>query len=104
MAWRFRRSKKILPGVRANISKSGPSVTFGPRGMKATIGHGKIRRTVGIPGTGLYHTKTTSLSKKTSKKAAQSTGCVLMLLLLPFLVVQALLIQCSLPLQRAEPD
>ncbi|MCK1718218.1 DUF4236 domain-containing protein [Bradyrhizobium sp. 141] len=41
MAFRFRRSFKIIPGVRLNLSGSGASVSLGPRGLHYTIGpHG----------------------------------------------------------------
>ena len=56
MGFRFRRTMKIAPGVRLNISKSGPSISFGPRGAKVTIGKDRITRTVGIPGTGISYT------------------------------------------------
>lgn len=39
MALRFRRSIKLAPGIRMNLSKSGMSWTLGPRG--ATVGIGK---------------------------------------------------------------
>jgi hypothetical protein len=55
---RFYRRKQIAPGVRLNISKSGPSVTFGPRGAHYTIGPRGRRTTVGLPGTGLSYTST----------------------------------------------
>jgi len=58
MSFRFWRRVKILPGVTLNLSKTGGSLSFGPRGAKVTIGpHGK-RTTMGIPGTGLFYTKT----------------------------------------------
>lgn len=54
MATRFRRTKKIAPGVRLNISKGSASVSIGPRGMKKTFSTtGRTTTTVGIPGTGL---------------------------------------------------
>jgi len=58
MSFRFWRRVKILPGVTLNLSKTGGSLSLGPRGAKLTLGpHGK-RTTVGIPGTGLFYTKT----------------------------------------------
>ena len=53
---RFYRRKQIVPGVRLNFSKSGPSISLGPRGAHSTIGPHGERTTVGIPGTGLYYT------------------------------------------------
>lgn len=56
MGFRFRRSMKIVPGVRLNFSGSGTSVSFGGRGLHYTIGAKGTRTTVGIPGSGLSWT------------------------------------------------
>ena len=59
MGFRFRRSIKIMNGVRLNMSKSGPSISFGPRGMRYTVNlYGKQTTSVGIPGTGMSYTTT----------------------------------------------
>lgn len=72
MAMRFRRSKKIAPGVRLNINKSSASVSFGPKGLKHTISTtGKSTTTVGIPGSGLSYSTTGSGSSGVSVPAAQ---------------------------------
>lgn len=79
MTFRFRRSIKVAPGIRLNLSKSGVSATVGPRGAKVTLNHkGERRSTVGIPGSGLSFTSTSRASTQTppsppSKKPA-STG------------------------------
>jgi hypothetical protein len=57
MGWRFRRSLKIAPGIRWNISKGGTSWSFGPRGFKLNVGKRGIRRTISVPGTGLSHSQ-----------------------------------------------
>ena len=51
MAFRFWRRIRIAPGVTLNLSKSGGSLSFGPRGVKFTIGPRGKRATVGISGT-----------------------------------------------------
>ena len=48
-----------MPGVRMNLSRSGPSLSFGVRGAHVTVGSKGVRRTVGVPGTGLFYTSTT---------------------------------------------
>ena len=53
MGFRFRRSLKILPGVKLNFGGSGTSVSLGGRGFHYTLGSKGTRVTVGIPGTGL---------------------------------------------------
>src|SRR5690625_4557405 len=65
MSFRFFRRIRIAPGVTLNLSKGGASASFGPRGAKVTVGRTGIRRTVGIPGTGIYHTSRTG---RTSRK------------------------------------
>lgn len=56
MGFRFRKSFKIAPGIRLNLSKSGTSVTLGGRGASVNIGGKRPRATVGIPGTGVSYT------------------------------------------------
>ena len=58
MGFRFRRSIKLLPGIRLNLSKSGVSATVGKPGVSINISERGTRGTVGLPGTGLsYSTK-----------------------------------------------
>ena len=73
MPWRLWRRIKIAPGVTINVSKSGLSTSIGPRGAKVTLGRHRIRRTVGLPGTGLYFTSST----KRSEGPTQTPGPVL---------------------------
>ena len=60
---RFFRRIPIIPGLLyLNISKTGISFSFGPRGAKVTVGKSGVRGTLGLPGTGL------SVSHKISKR------------------------------------
>ena len=56
MGFRFRRTMQVIPGLRLNLSRSGPSVSVGPRGLHYTVGMKGTRATVGIPGSGLFWT------------------------------------------------
>jgi hypothetical protein len=56
MPFRFYRRKTIIPGVRVNLSRSGPSFTFGVKGAHLTVGRRGVTKTVGIPGTGAFYT------------------------------------------------
>jgi hypothetical protein len=58
MTLRLWRRKRIAPFVTANLSKSGVSLSLGPRGAHWTIGGQGQRVTVGAPGTGLFVTQT----------------------------------------------
>lgn len=65
MGFRFRKSIKILPGVRVNVSNKGVnSVSVGRRGAKVNIGKKGIRNTVGIPGSGLSYSSYTPYQNK----------------------------------------
>jgi hypothetical protein len=68
MAFRFRKSVKLAPGVRMNFSGSGVSWTAGPRGASVGIGKRGAYLNTGIPGTGLYARQ--SLASGTPQRAA----------------------------------
>lgn len=70
--FRFWRRMKLAPGVYVNLSKSGPSLSVGPRGAKYTVGARGRRVTAGIPGTGLFYT--TQLSKGAGRKERASSA------------------------------
>lgn len=54
MVIRFRKSIRIMPGVRINLGKKGvSSTTFGPRGLSVSSGKRGTHLNVGVPGTGL---------------------------------------------------
>ena len=53
MAIRFRKSIKLAPGIRMNLSGSGVSWNLGPRGMSIGIGKRGTYLNAGLPGTGL---------------------------------------------------
>lgn len=55
MAFRFRRTISIFPGVRLNLGKRGVSVSAGMRGANVTLGRNGLYGNVGIPGTGLSY-------------------------------------------------
>ena len=62
MGLNFRKSISLGKGLRINLSKSGPSVSFGKSGFRQSINlKGQARTTVGIPGTGVYYTKTSNV-------------------------------------------
>ena len=57
MGWRFRKSIKIMPGVRINLSKTGVSTSLGGRGATVNVSKRGVRGTAGIPGTGLSYSE-----------------------------------------------
>lgn len=73
MGWRFRKSFKILPGVKLNINKKSVGITFGGKGAHYTVNSkGKRTASIGIPGTGLYYTE--SQTKKPKASPASHTS------------------------------
>jgi hypothetical protein len=62
MGFRFRRSIRIGPGLRVNLSKSAISTSAGRRGAWFTFGPRGMRSTVGLPGTGLSYSEQTPTS------------------------------------------
>lgn len=58
MGLNFRKSISLMKGLKLNLSKSGPSISFGKSGLRQSVNlKGQTRTTVGIPGTGIYYTK-----------------------------------------------
>ncbi len=60
MGWRYRRSFKLMPGVRVNVGSKGvTSFSFGGRGVSVNVGKRGTKTTCSVPGTGIsYQTKT----------------------------------------------
>lgn len=73
MSLRFRRSMKLIPGVRLNFGKDSVGMSFGVRGARYTV-NSKGRRTVsvGVPGTGLYDVTTLSSGRSSRSKSAKT--------------------------------
>ena len=58
MGFRFRKSIKILPGLKLNLTHKGiTSASIGKPGASLNIGKKGTRTSIGIPGTGLSYSK-----------------------------------------------
>jgi len=55
VAWRFRHSFKVIPGVRLNLSKSGLSASIGGAPFTLNLGPRGFYGTASIPGTGISY-------------------------------------------------
>jgi len=53
MAFRFRKSFRIAPGIKLNLSRSGLSTTLGGRGLSVNTGRRDTYVNAGIPGIGV---------------------------------------------------
>lgn len=64
MGFNFRKSFKVAPGVKLNISKKGiSSVSAGVKGARISVGKKGTRTTVGVPGSGLSYSSHKSYKK-----------------------------------------
>lgn len=73
MGLRFRKSIKLAPGIRMNLSGGGISWSLGPRGTSVGIGKRGAFLNTGIPGTGLYSRQQLSSSNSTNRSSANET-------------------------------
>ncbi|HAH97674.1 MAG TPA: hypothetical protein DF292_11985 [Firmicutes bacterium] len=73
MALRFRKSFSLGKLFKVNLSKSGIGVSAGVPGFRMSLSpKGKVRRTVSIPGTGIYSMETIGDVKKTAQGGTQT--------------------------------
>lgn len=79
MGFRFRRTIRIAPGVRLNLSKSGASASVGRRGASVTVGRRGVYQNVGLPGTGLSYRRRLDAPGARPPSAAAGTGGRLLL-------------------------
>jgi uncharacterized protein DUF4236 len=56
MSWGFRKSRRLLPGVRLNVSKRGLGVSVGPRGAKVSA-NTRGRRSLSLSLLGFFFRK-----------------------------------------------
>lgn len=73
MGMRFRKSVKIAPGIRLNVSNKSAGVSVGGKGAKVSMStSGRRTTSVGIPGTGVSYVSSKGGRKKNSKPVAAS--------------------------------
>lgn len=71
MAFRFRKSVKVAPGVRLNVSKSGLSTSVGTKGASMNLSSKGTRVSASVPGTGMSWTKRTRTTGASQRKPAK---------------------------------
>lgn len=69
MGFRFRKSIKLFPGVRLNLSKTGVSTSIGRPGAMINVRGRRVRGSVGLPGTGLSYTTETHVGANDPRPA-----------------------------------
>lgn len=74
MGLRFRKSVKIAPGVKLNLGKKSVGISFGVKGCRYSLNSsGRRTTTIGIPGTGLSYSHTSSTRRKSSSTKKKSS-------------------------------
>ena len=127
MGFRFRKSFKIAPGVRVNVGKKSVGISAGVKGARVSVNSkGRVTKTVGIPGTGLSYTDTSTIGKGTatphttqqptvssqpiqpvthtpavSQAKASNTSAKLLKVLAPILCVMAAILMLASPIAGA---
>jgi hypothetical protein len=77
MGFYFRRSKKLLPGVRVNLTAKGLGVSVGGKGIHVSqSATGKQTFSAGLPGTGLRYRKSISQSSPSSMNKVEAKSTV----------------------------
>ncbi|MCH7294086.1 DUF4236 domain-containing protein [Acinetobacter higginsii] len=75
MGFKFRKSLKIAPGVKLNITNKGvSSLSVGKNGARVNLGKKGVKTTAGLPGTGLSYSKFSSYRNKLEQKANESNN------------------------------
>jgi tetratricopeptide (TPR) repeat protein len=74
MGMRFRKSMKLGPGVRLNVSKTGVGISAGVKGARYSV-HSSGRKTtsVRVPGTGVYYMQQKGGGSRGGRRAAAPT-------------------------------
>jgi hypothetical protein len=73
MGFRFRKSFKVMPGIRFNLSARGASMSLGRRGATLNLSKRGASATFGIPGTGLSYTTSTGGTRRRSAAGGQTS-------------------------------
>lgn len=75
MGFRVRKSFKIAPGIRMTVTPKSVGLSAGIKGARISANtSGRVTRTVGIPGSGVSHTKTLSSGAGRGPAATRSSA------------------------------
>src|SRR5579862_3404112 len=70
MSWRFRKSFKVLPGVKLNLTARGLSATIGAAPFSVNVGPRGVYRSISIPGTGLWNRERIDIPHSSSPQSS----------------------------------
>ncbi|PFN11863.1 DUF4236 domain-containing protein [Bacillus cereus] len=74
MGFKFRKSIKVAPGVKVNLSSKGVGMSVGGKGARVSVGPSGTRLTSSIPGTGLSYEKRISNKKNRTIQKRSTQG------------------------------
>ena len=87
MSIRFRKSINLGGGLRFNLNKKSAGLSFGTKGARFSVNSdGRKTTSIGIPGTGLYWTKSAE-----GKSSLTPWNIITLVLLAPFIILYWLL-------------
>lgn len=91
---RFRKSIKVAPGIKLNVTKKGvSSVSLGGKGVTVNTGGKRgTKATFNIPGSGISHTENLSSGKSNEK---QSEGSMIPVVMVAIVMIIALFVGLS---------
>src|SRR5689334_10056769 len=71
MGFRFRRSVRVIPGIRFNFSRTRTSASVARPGATVSLGKRGVRTTVGLPGIGLSYRERMPWHRRAVRRADQ---------------------------------
>ena len=74
MGFRLRRSIRLAPGIRINLSKTGGSLSLGRRGATLNFSGRGTKATVGLPGSGLSYSTMLKSGPETALPQGEGRG------------------------------
>lgn len=96
MSIRFRKSISLGGRLKLNLNKKSAGLSFGGKGARFSVNSdGRKTTSVGIPGTGIYWTKSSE-----GKSSLTPLNIVTLVLLFPFIILYWILQLISLPFKK----
>ncbi len=87
MGFRFRKSIKLFPGVKVNLSNRGVSTSIGGPGATVNLKPGrKAKVTVGIPGSGLSYSSDIGSNSPSTKSSFGLIGKILFAIFVLYII------------------
>ena len=70
MGFKFRKSIKILPGIKLNVGKKGVGIGAGVKGARVSVNSsGRVTKSVGIPGTGISYVESSKVGNSGNRNS-----------------------------------